>query len=127
MADEQQTEQVDTTTNKTHKGGRKKCRGKGRGTLLLKGKKYQARIWVNGKLYTKSTKTGVKKDAEKILDEFVADFQTKDELKLYDNLAHRAMTFQQQVDKAEKEKPALAISSTWATYKAAQNRPDSGD
>lgn len=127
MADEQQTEQVDTATNETHKGGRKKCRGKGMGTLLLKGKKYQARIWVNGKLYTKSTKTGVKKDAEKILEEFVADFQTKDELKLYDNLAHRAMTFQQQVDKAEEDKPALAISSTWVTYKAAQNRPDSGD
>lgn len=127
MADEQQTEQLDTATNENHKGGRKKCRGKGMGTLLLKGKKYQARIWVNGKLYTKSTKTGVKKDAEKILQEFVADFQTKDELKLYDNLAHRAMTFQQQVDKATEDKPALAISSTWATYKAAQNRPDSGD
>ena len=63
----------------------------------------------NSYYYTKSTKTGIKKEAEAFLKNFVADFQTKEEAKLYDNLAHRAMTFQQQVEDAELKKPALSI------------------
>lgn len=110
-----------------HKAGRKKARGKGMGTLLLRGKVYQARIVVNNRIYTKSTKTGIKKEAEAFLKNFVADFQTKEEAKLYDNLAHRAMTFQQQVEDAELKKPALSIKATWTAFKNAQNRPDSGE
>ena len=107
--------------------GHKSCRGKGEGTLKLRGGIYHAQWVVNGKTYYRSTSTGNKREAETRLKEFVAPFRVKDEKAILENISVRLQGVQGEIDKAEAQKPALAISAAWEAYKKAPNRPDSGE
>jgi len=72
------TEQA--TMSKEPKQGRKAaCRAKGAGTIQKHGRCYRA-VWVvDGKVFTKSTGTADKREAEKKLAEFVAPYRLKGE------------------------------------------------
>lgn len=107
--------------------GYKSCRGKGEGTLKLRGGIYHAQWTVNGKTYSRSTGTGNKREAETKLKEFVAPFRVKGEKAILENISVRLQGVQGEIDKAEAQRPALPISAAWETYKKAPNRPDSGE
>ena len=110
----------------TDKPRKRHAHAKGSGTLTLRGNIYQARWVVNGKIYVRSTKTGIKRDAEKKLQEFTAEFKAKDEKRIVENLSARVQGVTAEIARFEDGKPALAIRDTWDAYVAAQNRPDSG-
>ena len=107
--------------------GYKSCRGKGEGTLRLRGGIYHAQWTVNGKTYSRSTGTGNKREAETKLKEFVAPFRVKGEKAILENISVRLQGVQGEIDKAEAQKPALSISAAWEAYEKAPNRPDSGE
>lgn len=109
------------------KSRKRHAHAKGGGTLTLRGNVYQARWVVNGKVYVRSTKTGIKREAEKKLQEFTAEFKTKDEKRIVENLSARVQGVSAEIARFEDGKPALAVRDTWAAYVAAQNRPDSGE
>ena len=67
-------------TKQTAKQGRKAAgRAKGAGTIQKHGRTWRAVWMVDGKIYTKSTGTGDKREAEKKLAEFVAPYHLKGE------------------------------------------------
>ena len=82
---------------------------------------------VNGKIYVRSTKTGIKRDAEKKLREFTAEFKAKDEKRIVENLSARVQGVTAEIARFEDGKPALSIRETWDAYASSQNRPDSGE
>lgn len=106
--------------------GYKSCRGKGEGTLRLRGGIYHAQWTVSGKTYSRSTGTGNKREAETKLKEFVAPFRVKGEKAILENISVRLQGVQGEIDKVEAQKPALSISAAWEAYEKAPNRPDSG-
>jgi len=107
----------------------KKARGrsKGAGTLVLRGKTWFARWQVNGKVFTKSTGTASRREAEKILDEFVAPFRLKGEGRTLEAVAARLGGVQAQIAKIEDEAPATSIFDGWQAYIDQHNRPDTGE
>lgn len=115
-----------TDDGKKQKRGKHK-HAKGFGTLTLRGKTYQARWVVNGKIYVRSTKTGIKSEAEEKLKEFTAEYRTKDEKTILENLSARVQGVTAQIQRYEDNKPALSIAGTWTAYRKATNRPDAGE
>lgn len=107
--------------------GYKSCRGKGEGTLKLRGGIYYAQWTVEGKTYCRSTGTGNRREAEAILKELVAPFRAKDQKTRLENLVTRVRGVQGEIDRAESQKPALSIFATWDAYVKSTNRPDSGN
>ena len=67
----------------------KRKRAKGTGTLQLRGGTWQARWTVHGKVYVRSTGTGSRREAERRLAEFTADFRSRDEKHIVECLAAR--------------------------------------
>ena len=114
------------TTPVKRSKGYKSCRGKGEGTLKLRGGIYHAQWKVNGKTYYRSTGTGNKREAEAKLKEFVAPFRIKDKKEILENIEARVRGVQGEIDKVESQKPALLISAAWTAFEQAPNRPDSG-
>jgi len=106
----------------------KKARGrsKGAGTLVLRGRTWHARWVVDGKVYTKSTGQANKRDAEKVLKDFVAPFRLGSEEKTLETITARLATVQGEIARIEDEKPALGILAAWKAYVDAPNSPDSG-
>lgn len=115
-----------TATDEPRKRGKGRAHGKGGGTLVLRGGIYQARWVVNGKVYVRSTKTGVKRDAEDRLKEFTAEYRTKDEKKIVENLAARTQGITAEIARFEDAKPALALVAGFAAYRESKERPDTG-
>lgn len=94
------------------------CRKKGQGTLFLKGNNYMA-IWtVNGKRYTRSTKTNDRAEAEKKLAEFVKPFQENSELEIAENLLAKVRVQETKIkDTHNKAEKAVELKFLIDTYK----------
>ena len=86
-----------------------KSRKKGAGTLVLRGKVFEARWRVNGKLYSRTTGETTRREAEKKLAEFVAPFQLKGEEETLEALAAR-------VEGARRNASALPIAEAWRAF-----------
>ncbi len=86
-----------------------KNRKKGAGTLVLRGKVFEARWRVNGKLFSRTTGETTRREAEKKLAEFVAPFQLKTEAETLEAIAAR-------VDGARRELSALPLADAWAAF-----------
>lgn len=106
--------------------GHKSCRGKGEGTLKLRGGIYHAQWTVNGKTYSRSTKTSNKREALAKLEEYIAPFRAGNEKAVLENISTRLQGIKGEIAAAEAKKPALLISAAWDAYEKAPNRPDSG-
>jgi len=106
----------------------KKARGrsKGAGTLVLRGKTWYARWVVDGKIYTRTTGTSSRREAEKILEDLVAPFRLGSEEKTLETMAARLGGVQAQIAKIEDAAPATSVFNGWQAYIDSHNRPDSG-
>ena len=109
-----------------------KQRGKGTGTLVLRGKTWFAR-WTSGikangkpKVYVKTTGTSDKREAEAKLAEFVAPYKLGSQEKILQNQVAVLGGIRAEIQKYEDEKPATGILESWTAYRNAPNRPDSG-
>lgn len=65
------------------------ARSKGTGTLIKRGKYWQCRLIVDGKIHYKSTGTTSKVEAKKMLDEFARPFQAKSDIEKLENIEAR--------------------------------------
>lgn len=101
-------------------------RSKGEGTLRLRGGTYQARWQVNGKVYVRTTGTGNKREAEKRLAEFTADFRSRDEKRIMESLAARVRGIESDIERMADERAAIPIQAAWTAYTRLQSRPDTG-
>lgn len=104
-----------------------RCRGKGTGTLVLRGKTWCARWMVNGKVFTRTTGTSDRRQAEAKLSEFVAPFMLGGEAKTLETVAARLGGVKAELARYEDEKPAIAIRHGWQAYLDQHNRPDTGE
>lgn len=120
------TEDGYASTAKRSKG-HKTCRGKGEGSLRLRGGIYYAKWTINGKTYCRSTKTGNKREALAKLGEFVEPFRVKGEERILENIATRLQGVKAEIARVEEQKPALRVFDAWDAYERSPNRPDSGD
>ena len=100
----------------------KRNRKHGAGNLTLRGGKWQARWTYKGKTYWRSTGTGDRKEAEKRLAEFTADFQRDSEASTLARQAARLGGIREQIKQAEEAKPALALARAWDAYERSLKR-----
>lgn len=103
---------------------RKHGRANGQGTLEKRGNIYRARWMVDGKVYTRSTGTGDKREAEKKLKEFVAPFRLGDEKAILEGLTAKVKGIEDEMQSYEDAKPALAVTEAFAAYRACLSRPN---
>ena len=108
------------------KRGRKKGVHKVIGYLEKHGKTYRARWTVGGKTYTKSTGTGVEREAQKVLEELVKPFMAKTDAERLENLAVKIEGRKAEIRRYEDSKPALALADGFEAYRRSRERPDTG-
>jgi integrase len=101
-------------------------RGKGTGTLVMRGKVWCARWTVNGKVFTRTTKTSDRREAEGKLAEYTAFFRLGGEERTLETVAARLGGVKGEIQRYEDEKPATTIRHGWQAYLDQSNRPDSG-
>ena len=101
-------------------------RAKGSGTLRLRGGTWQARWQVNGKVYVRTTGTGSRREAERRLAEFTADFRSRDERHIVECLAARVRGLDTEIERMADERAALPVAAAWTAYTRLQSRPDTG-
>ena len=101
-------------------------RAKGSGTLVLRGGKWQARWKVNGKVYVRSTGTGSRREAERRLLEYTADFRSRDERHIVECLAARVRGLDAEIERLADERAALPLAAAFEAYRRLQSRPDTG-
>ena len=106
---------------------KKKKNRHGDGCLVLRGKKYYARWMVDGKVYTRATGTGEKREAEKKLEEFVAPFKLGDKKSTLEGLAAKVKGVEAEIQAYEDSQPALALADGFEAYRKSTERPDSGE
>ncbi len=99
----------------------------GEGTLVLRGKKYTARWVVDGKVYTRSTGTSDRREAEKKLAEYVAPFRLGDEKAILEGLSAKVKGVTAEIQAYEDSKPALPLADGFDAYRKSTARPDSGE
>jgi integrase len=105
---------------------KQKSRGKGAGTLVLRGGTWFGRWVVDGKIYTRTTETSIKQKAEEKLAEFTAVHRLGSQQRTLETVAARLGGVKAEIQKYEDEKPATTIRHGWQAYLDQQNRPDSG-
>lgn len=103
-----------------------KCRGKGTGTLVLRGRTYTARWTVGGKVYVRSTGTGVRADAERILADYVKPFTERTERDQRAALVARFDSASAVVAEREAQEPGYTFAEAWTAFDRSQSRPRSG-
>ena len=101
-------------------------RGKGTGTLVMRGKVWCARWTVNGKVFTRTTKTSDRREAEGKLAEYTAFFRLGGDEKTLETVAARLGGVKAEIQRFEDEKPTTTIMHGWQAYLDQSNRPDSG-
>jgi integrase len=99
-----------------------------KGSLALRGGTYYAR-WVHaGKVFTKSTGTTSRREAEKRLRELVAPFAGVGEVEALERAVARLEGRRAEVEKLmEVENPPLPVAQSWGAFLADPTRPDSGE
>lgn len=92
-------------------------RANGQGTLEKKPNGiYMARWIKNGKSFSRSTKTRVREEAEKILASLVKPFQEEDESAVIENLKAEIRKMENRLAEKERQLPALKISDALDAY-----------
>lgn len=94
----------------------KRNRAHGAGTLFLRGGTWQARWTFAGKQYQRSTGTGNRKEAERKLAEFTADFQRDGEAATLRRQSARLSGIEEARRAAEDARPALPLARLWDAY-----------
>jgi len=103
----------------------KKRNANGNGTLVLRGKTYTARWMYDGRVYTRTTGTGNRKEAEKCLADFTAPFRLGNQEQTLETVAARLGGVQAEIKRHADDQPALSLSGSWQAYLDSPNRPDS--
>lgn len=120
--------------NSVKKGCQKRAgakrRGKGAGCIYKKGNIFIAR-WVvslegGTKVFTRSTQTGNRAEALKMLEEFVAPFRLGSQEKTLRCQVAELTGVQEKLRQMEEQKPAMGLLAAWMAYRNAPNRPDTG-
>ena len=99
-----------------------KHRKHGTGTLILRGGKWYARWVYNGKQYQRTTGTANRREAEKCLAEFTADFQRDGEAATLARQTARLGGIREEIRQAEESRPALTLADAWAAYEGSMER-----
>jgi integrase len=99
---------------------------KGSGTLVKRGKKWFARWSVNGKVFTRSTKTDSITAAREKLKEFTALHRLGNEVDVLEGVAAKISGRKNEMKKIEDGLPATLITDAWQLFLVQPNRPDSG-
>ena len=106
---------------------KKRGRANGYGTLAkTTSGLYIARWMVDGKLFTKSTGTHSRREAEAKLEEFTAPFRLGGEKRTLETFSKRIEGVAAELREWENKKPALSIPAAWSAYEKSGLRPDSG-
>ena len=108
-------------------GNRKRGRANGCGTLAKTSSGlYIARWMVDGKLFTKSTGTHNRREAEKVLEDLTAPFRLGGEKRTLETFSKRIEGVTAELREWETKQPALTIPAAWSAYVKSGLRPDSG-
>lgn len=99
---------------------------KGSGTLVKRGKKWFARWSVDGKVFTRSTKTDSITAAREKLKEFTAVHRLGNEVDVLEGVAAKISGRKSEMKKIEDGLPATLITDAWQLFLAQPSRPDSG-
>ncbi|MBO5906233.1 MAG: tyrosine-type recombinase/integrase [Kiritimatiellae bacterium] len=101
------------------------ARGKGKGTLQQeKNGIWTIRATINGVRKSKSTGTTDRKEAERILDEFMAPYVRGDDIRSYQNFQAAVATVEQRAEIEEDAKPQLKLSEAFEAYSVSPLRRD---
>ena len=90
-------------------------REKGTGYLILRNGIYQARWTRHGKKFNRSTKTGDKKEALRLLSLWTEDFRTEDDVKVIQRMAD-------QIDTTRRNAGVLPLASMWEEFSTSLKR-----
>lgn len=94
------------------------ARAHGSGTLVKRGKYYTAKWMVKGKLYTRSTRCTVEREAKKKLEEFTKPFRENSNLEVIENLTAKVRVAEGIVKKSKNEnEPPVKLDFLVDTYK----------
>ena len=85
---------------------------------------YTIRATINGKRFSKSTRTRDRAEAEKIMAQFLKPFVKDDEVRTYENLQAFVESSKQRQERLEDEKPQLTLADAWEAYVASPKRRD---
>lgn len=94
-----------------------RCRGKGMGTLLLRGKTWFARWKVNGKVYTRTTGEADKREAEKRLAEYTAPFRLGSDIEALEAVAVKIDGRKAEIEQWHDGQPAMTLLQAWQAFK----------
>ena len=102
-----------------------KNRTKGTGSLQKeKNGTYTIRAMINGKHFSKSTRTKNREEAEKILEQFLRPFVKDDKVATYENLKAFAASAEQQAEIEEDKRPQMKLTEVWDAYLKSPERRD---
>ena len=97
---------------------------KGCGTLEKRNGTYLARWTVNGKRFTRSTGTGNRQEAERVLAEITAPFRLSDEAQRLAAINAKIGGIKGEIELLQSQQPGILIADAWRTYETAPERPD---
>lgn len=99
-----------------------------KGWLIQRGKTYHAAWKVNGRLFTKSTRQTVHKEAVKELARIMRPFLVEDTVATLQNIKASIEAGQEQLTVLDEERnPPLTLDRAWKVFDASPSRPDSGE
>ena len=93
-------------------------RSKHHGTLELRGKVYRARWEYHGRVFTRSTRTGNRREAERILEEFTRPFWTTDDKEVLQHLEAKVAGRDDDLAKIEAARPGFSLMAAWSYFHA---------
>lgn len=96
-----------------------RCRGKGAGNLVLRGRTWFARWAVDGKIFTRTTGESDKREAEKKLAEFVAPFRLNSEVEVLEAVAVKIDGRKAEIEEWKDNQPAMTLLQAWTAFKVA--------
>ena len=102
-----------------------KNRTKGTGSLQKeKNGVYTIRAMINGKRFSKSTRTKNRAEAEKIMAQFLRPFVRGDEVQTYENLKAFAAAAAEKAELEEDKNPQMKLAEAWDAYMKSPERRD---
>lgn len=99
-------------------------RGKGAGTLEKRHGVWLARWVVDGKRFARSTGTGNRREAERILDEITAPFRLGKKKSMLQFVQAQIDGVEDEIEQIRASRPGVSIAEAWDAYLKAPERPD---
>ncbi|MDD3544258.1 MAG: site-specific integrase [Kiritimatiellae bacterium] len=96
-----------------------RCRGKGEGTLTLRGRTWFARWTVNGKTFTRTTGTSDRREAEGKLAEFTAPFRLSNDVETLEAVTVKINGVKAEIEEWKDNQPAMTLLQAWTAFKTA--------